>query len=347
MKTRILVSAAAFLTCLGASAMARDLTVISWGGNFQDAQRTAYFAPFTAETGVKVVDQAWDGGVGTLRTRVQAGGDPGWDVVHAEIEELQVGCAEGLFEPIDWSKIAEKDKLIPAATSSKCGVGAITWSAGVAYDADRLHSAPTSVADFFDLQKFPGKRALRKGPKYALELALEGDGVPVDKVYDVLRTPEGVDRAFNKLKSIRSSLLFFESGGQAIQLLASGDASMVLAFNGRVTAADQTDHRNFKFIWPGSIYAVDSWVILRNSPNKDAALKFIDFASRAAQQKILPEHVAYGPTNKDATAALDEKIAQELPTYPKNLEGALKIDAGFWTDNIEALTERFNSFAAQ
>lgn len=347
MSFRTLLSVTTLVACLNGAAAARDLTVISWGGNFQDAQRAAYFAPFTVATGIKIVDQAWDGGVGTLRARVQAAGDPGWDVVHAEVEELLVGCAEGLFEPIDWSKIPEKDKLIPAATSSKCGVGAITWSAGIAYDADKLHDAPTSAADFFDLQKFPGKRAIRKGPKYALELALEGDGVPVDKIYDVLRTPDGLDRAFNKLKSIRSSLLFFESGGQAIQLLASGDATMVLAFNGRVTAADQTDHRNFKFIWPGSIYAVDSWVILRNSPNKDAALKFIEFASRAEQQKILPQYIAYGPTNTDATAALGDSVAKEIPTYPKNLEGALKIDSDFWTDNIEALTERFNAFAAQ
>jgi putative spermidine/putrescine transport system substrate-binding protein len=327
-------------------AVARDLTIISWGGSFQDAQRKAYFDPFTAETGVKIVDQAWDGGVGNIRTRVQSPSDPGWDVVHAEIEELQVGCAEGLYEPIDWSKIGEKDKLIPAARS-KCGVGAITWSAGIAYDADRLNPGPTRVADFFDLKKFPGKRAIRKGPKYALEIALMGDGIPADKVYEVLRTPEGLDRAFAKLKSIKSDLLFFESGGQAIQLLASGEATMVLAFNGRVTTANQTDKRHFQFIWPGSIYAIDNWVILRNSPNKDKALDFIAFASRAAQQKILPQFIAYGPTNTDATAALDEKVARELPTYPKNLEGALKIDPDFWTDNIEALTERFNAFAAQ
>jgi len=173
------------------------------------------------------------------------------------------------------------------------------------------------------------------------------DGVPAREVYDVLRTPEGIDRAFAKLETIKPDLLFFESGGQAIQLLASGEATMVLAFNGRVTAANQTDKRNFVFIWPGSIYAVDYWVILKNSPNKEAAQEFINFASRAAQQKILPTKVAYGPTNKEATAALPEEVAKELPTYPKNLEGAVGLDPDFWSENIQALTERFNTFAAQ
>lgn len=345
MKRYLALSAAlALLTLQGAAA--RELTVISWGGNFQDAQRQSYFAPFTDETGIKVVDDSWEGGVGTIRTRVEAGGDPGWDVVHGEAEEVNIGCAEGLYEPIDWSQIKEKDRLIPEAVS-KCGVGAITWSAGIAFDRDKLSPGPTSAADFFDTTRFPGKRAIRKGPKYALELALMGDGVPPEQVYEVLSTPEGVDRAFAKLESIKPDLLFFESGGQAIQLLASGEATMVLAFNGRVTAANQTDKRKFKFMWPASIYAVDSWVILKNSPNKDAALKFIDFASRAEQQKILPTLVAYGPTNTVATSELAPEVASEIPTDPENLKGALALDAGFWSDNIQPLTERFNLFAAR
>ena len=156
-----------------------------------------------------------------------------------------------------------------------------------------------------------------------------------------------MDRAFAKLQTIKPDLLFFESGGQAMQLLASGEAAMVMAFNGRITAANKSDKRNFRFIWPGSIYAVNSWVILRNSPNKEAAMKFLDFAARAEQQKILPLKVAYGPTNKVATSELPEDIASELPTFPKNLEGALSLNSKFWTDNIQPLTERFNLFASQ
>src|SRR5688572_28497196 len=44
------------------SAVARDLTVVSWGGNFQDAQREIFFKPFSATTGKPVLDEAWDGG---------------------------------------------------------------------------------------------------------------------------------------------------------------------------------------------------------------------------------------------------------------------------------------------
>src|SRR5690349_8166133 len=116
MKSRLFhLPLVALLVGLSGAAAARDLTVISWGGNFQDAQRKAYFAPFTAETGIKVVDDSWEGGVGALRARAEAAGDPGWDIVHVEVEELDIGSAEGLFEPIDWTKISARDELIPAA----------------------------------------------------------------------------------------------------------------------------------------------------------------------------------------------------------------------------------------
>ena len=171
-------------------AAGQDVVVVSWGGAYQDAQRQVYFEPFTQASGIRVVEDTWDGGVGVLRARVE-GGDPGWDVVQVETEELLIGCEEGLLVPIDWSRIGDQGDLIPGA-AHECGVGTIVWSTVLAYDAARLAEAPTGWADFFDLARFPGKRALRKGPKYALEFALIADGVPAGEVYDALRTEAGV-----------------------------------------------------------------------------------------------------------------------------------------------------------
>ena len=118
MKLRLSLLAVALAAGIAQPAVARDLTIISWGGAVSDGQREAFFTPFAAESGGKVVDDAWNGGVGTIRARVEAGGDPGWDVVQGEAEEVQIGCAEGLYEPIDWAQIKEKDRLIPEGVSS-------------------------------------------------------------------------------------------------------------------------------------------------------------------------------------------------------------------------------------
>ena len=329
----------------GGTAGARDLTVVSWGGTYQDAQREIYFEPFSEAIGAPVLDESWDGGIGVIAAKTQAG-IPNWDVVQVESEELELGCFDGMYETIDWDALGGRDKFIDAAVSD-CGVGAIVWTTGLSFDADRLETAPTSWADFWDLEAFPGQRGFRRGPKYSMEFALMADGVAPEEVYDVLSTPEGVDRAFAKLDEIKDDIVWWESGAQPLQLLASGEVVMTTAYNGRITGINQTEGTNFEVVWPGSIYAVDSWVILKDSPNVEAAMEFIAFASAPENQSKLPEHVAYGLPNKEAAAMVPEDIQAELPTAPENLEGAIALDAAFWTDNVEDLTRRFDAWLAQ
>ncbi len=327
------------------AAHARDLTVVSWGGNFQDAQREIDFKPFEKMLGKPVLDQSWDGGIGVIQAKLKAG-VPNWDVVEVESEDLGQGCDDGLFEKMDWAQLGGKSNFIPAAVS-ECGVGTMVWSTGLSYDANVLKNGPTSWADFWNTQKFPGKRALRKGPKYTLEFALMADGVAPKDVYKVLATPAGVDRAFKKLDQLKSNIIWWDAGAVPLQLLASGQVVMTAAYNGRITGIDRSDNRNFKFVFPGSISAVDSWVILKGSPNKADAMKFIAYASRPEVQAKLPQYIAYGMTNVKAQALVPAKYAADLPTAPENQAGAITLNADFWTDNIGPLTQRFNAWLAQ
>jgi putative spermidine/putrescine transport system substrate-binding protein len=340
------VAAAGLLGLSGVSALAQDLTVTSWGGGYQDAQREVYFEPFKQASGIELVEDVWNGGVGAIRAKVEGGGQE-WDVVQVEAEELVLGCEEGLYEPIDWDAVGGKDQFIDAAVDD-CGVGTIVWTTAIAYDADKItDDPPTAWADFWDTEKYPGKRGLRRGPKYTLEFALMADGVAPADVYDALRTEEGVDQAFAKLDEIKDDVIWWEAGAQPIQLLGSGEVIMTSAYNGRISAAAKEEGRNLEVVWPGSIYSVDSWVILANSPNKEAGLEFIAFASQPEHQSSLPKFIAYGVTHRDAAAAIDQEILQDLPTAPDNLDVSIELDTAFWVENIEPLTERFTAWAAQ
>ncbi len=342
---KTMVVAAAALLGVITAAQARDLTVVSWGGNYQDAQRKIYFQPFAAKLGATVLDESWDGGYGVLQAKVKAG-VPNWDAVQVEAEELELGCSDGIYEKIDWQKIGGKDGFIPAGVSD-CGVGAIVWSTGLAYDGDKIKDAPKSWADFWDTAKYPGKRGLRKGAKYTLEFALMADGVPATDVYKVLKTKEGVDRAFKKLDALKADIIWWEAGAQPLQLLSSGQVAMTSVYNGRISNINRTEGKHFGFVFPNSIYAVDSWVVLKGSPNKDAAMNFIAFASQAENQAKLPEYIAYGLPNIAAARLVPEKFAAELPTTPDNLKQAIALDVGFWTDNSEELSKRFNAWLAR
>ncbi|NHR05829.1 extracellular solute-binding protein [Chromobacterium haemolyticum] len=116
------------------------------------------------------------------------------------------------------------------------------------------------------------------------------------------------------------------------------------SFNGRIAAA-QKEGKNLKIVWDGSLYDFDSWAIPKGSPNKDAAYRFIAFASKPENQKVYSQNISYGPSNKKALSLLDRAERPELPTAPQNMKNAVKVDLEFWADHGESLEQRFNAWA--
>ena len=341
-----LAAGTAALALAAGAAQARDLTIVSFGGTFQDAQRELFFQPFAEQLGKPVLDEAWEGGYGVLQSKVKAG-QPNWDVVQVEAEELALGCADGIFEKLDWDKLGGQDSYIPGGASD-CGAGHIVWSVAIAYDGNKLTEAqPQSWADFWDVEKFPGKRGLRKTAKYALEAALMADGVAKEDVYATLATPEGVDRAFAKLDALREHIVWWEAGAQPLSMLQTGDVVMSSVYNGRITGLNQTEGTNMKLVWNESIYAVDSWVVLAGAENKDAGMDFIAFANAPENLSKLPAKIAYGLPVKAAAEAIAPELGVNLPTQADNLAVSLNLDVNYWVDNSEELTERFNAWVAQ
>ncbi|WP_218567864.1 ABC transporter substrate-binding protein [Pseudomonas cavernicola] len=326
------------------AAQAADLTIISFGGAIQKAQRASYYEPFEKTGAAKIVAGEYNGDMAKIKAMVDTGYVT-WDLVEMDGNSLARSCEEGLIEKLDWSKIPSKKDLMPEAVS-ECGAGTLVWSAGIAYNADKLTTAPTSWADFWDLEKFPGKRGLRKSAVHTLEFALLADGVPKDQVYSVLNTPAGVERAFKKLDQIKPSIQWWEAGAQPQQWLAAGDVVMTSAYNGRIKDA-QREGMNLKLVWNQSLFDLDHWAIIRGSKNKALAQQFIEFASNTANQKVFAGEIAYGPTNMPAVQSLSPEVTADLPTAPANLEQALATNNEFWLDHAEDLEERFNAWAAR
>lgn len=335
--------AAALLALAGGAQAETTLTVVNFGGANGNAQKVAYFAPFEKAQQAKVIGVEYNGEQAKIKAMVEAK-KVSWDVVEVESPDLTRGCDEGLFEKLDYAKIGNKADFQKAAVH-ECGIGTFVWSTVMAYDADKLKTAPTTWADFWDVKKFPGKRAMRKGARYNVEFALMADGVAVGDVYKVLKTKQGADRAFKKLSELKPNIQWWEAGAQPPQFLVAGDVAMTTAYNGRIDAA-QREGKNLKITWTGGIYDLDFWVIPKGSPNKELATKFIALASGADTQATYAKNISYGPTNVKALAKLDAKVLAQLPTAPANAKTALHFDVGFWADQGEALEKRFAAWAA-
>jgi putative spermidine/putrescine transport system substrate-binding protein len=173
------------------------------------------------------------------------------------------------------------------------------------------------------------------------------DGVAPKDVYKTLGTSDGVERAFKKLDQLKANLVWWEKGSQPPQLLASGEVAMTDAYNGRIAAANEKDKKNFKIVWTNNLYTIDSWVIMKGSPNKAQAETYLQFVNDPQNQKNLPPKIPYGPTTKASTALIDKNVLPNLATAPQNMASALYINDKFWLENLDKLSQRFNAWVAK
>ncbi len=332
------------------------ITAVSWGGSYGRAYRGGIQVPFTEETGIRVDMEDYNGGLAQIRAQVDVGAVH-WDVVDLEMADAMRGCDEGLLEPIDI------DMLPPApdGTSARddfylemqgpCGAGMLFYSTVYAYNADLFpDEKPATMADFFDLERFPGRRGMRRVPQVNLEFALIADGVPLDEVYAVLRTPEGLDRAFEKLDTISDQVIWWEAGAQPPQMLADGEVVMSTAYNGRIFNAQVLEEQPFTIVWDGQLLDYGQLSIVAGTPRLEDALRFLRFATTGESLAAVARRISYGPARRSGEPlvtthlATGVEMAPHMPTSPENAAHALRNDWEFWVDNQDALNERFSAW---
>lgn len=321
------------------------MTAVGWGGTWNEAYDKGVFKPFTAESGITVTVDEWGGELAKLRTQIESNAIV-YDFVSVEAPALEIGCAEGLFEKLPEDVYAQKDSYLPG-TIHPCGIASDTWATVMVYDGNKLSTGPTSWADFWDVEKFPGKRGMLGGAQYTLENALMADGVAPGEVYNVLRSEGGVDRAFAMLDKIKPNVVWWTSSTNALQNLSAGEVVMTDLYNARVTAENEKGS-NYKIVWEaGFFYGTDMWAIVKDAPNKDNAVKFVEFFAKPENQAGFPKLYAYGVGHKDVEKHLTAEQLERLPTSAQNLPYSAVYDTDYWAENKEALEQRFQAWLAQ
>ena len=358
---RLLACAAAFAG--GLAVAAESLTVVSWGGAYGRASRLAVLEPFSAETGIEVKIEDYNGGLAQIRAQVETG-IVTWDVVDLEIPDLVRGCDEGLLEEVDVKDLPPAADGTPAATDflpdtvTDCGATQLFYATIYAYNSKTFPEGegaekPTTIADFFDLAKFPGKRGMRRTPQVNLEFALMADGVAQDQVYAVLDTPEGLDRAFRKLDTIKDVIVWWEAGAQPPQLLADQEVAMSTAYNGRVFNAQVLEEQPFVVVWDGQVLDTGGFGIVLGTKNAAAARKLVAYSAQPEVQARISEYISYSPTRRSAAPLVSNHketgtvMEPHMPTSEENLATALTNDWEWWSDHLDEVNERFAAWLAR
>ena len=342
------------MLCLpGTSLLAQAITVVSWGGSYARASQEGYHKPFIEETGIEIRLEDYNGGLAQIRAQVDAGAVY-WDVVDLNLDDAIRGCDEGLFEVIDPSELAPgtdgsapQEDYFPDMLS-ECGIGLLFYSNVYAYNSELIRGEPPqTIDDFFDLERFPGRRGMRRSPAGNLEFALLADGVPVEDVYAVLDTAEGLDRAFRKLETIKDQVVWWETGAQPPQMLADGEVLMTTAYNGRIFNAQVLENQPFVIVWDGQVLDFGQLAVLAGTPRLDAAMRLIEFASRPSSMARVGRYIAYSPTRKSAEALVTTHfetgvdMRPHMPNTPEHTRRAVDSDGRWWSDNGAEMNERF------
>lgn len=309
-----------------------EVVVTTGGGSWEAAQKKAYFEPFEQATGIKVV--LVPGDTGKLLASIERG-QPDADLTNLSAGVIATFVNRQALAKIDY-KYFDQETLdgIAPVLKHEYGVGAILYAIVMAYNEKEYPPGkprPQTWAEFFDVKAYPGPRGLsgcgdRLISGGGLEFAMLATGADPGSIY-----PIDLDRAFKALARLKPDVgRWWQMGGEAPQGLIDGELSISTAFNGRIYAARQQG-APIGMTWQHALVQYDYWVVPKNSPNYDNAMKFLAFVSRAKPQADFSNEMAFGPVNSKAYAFIRPDLAPWLPASPQNEKQIIYQDYGWWT----------------
>ena len=317
-----------------------QVRVVGFGGSGQDAQRRAYFEPFSRLSGITVQDIA-----GADINKVKAMVDTGnveWDVVQLGRSTVKSLNKKGdYFEKIDYDLIDTAN--IDPIYRYDYAQDMLVWAEVMAYRTDAFKGAvPSGWAEFWDLKRFPGDRTMLgagSGNSPELEFALMAAGVPADKVY-----PMDIAKAFASYDKIKASVVkWWETGAVPTQMLTDREVVLATVWNGRMAALQQAGVPT-AISWQQGLLKRDCWAVPKGSKNRANAMKFIAFSTMAIPQARLSSLIPYGYVNAGAVHHLPAQRLDILPSGPSIKPQLVPYDYDWWTENRDAVIAQWNKW---
>ncbi|WGW12030.1 ABC transporter substrate-binding protein [Saxibacter everestensis] len=314
-----------------------NLTFVSYGGIYQDGQMAAAGTPFAEESGAKILQ---DGPTEYAKIKAQVdSNNVTWDVVDTDSNWAAGQCGK-LLQKLDYS-IIDKSK-VTEGLASDCYVPAMQYASVVVANTEKFGDSVKTWKDFFDTEKYPGKRGVQSGDIGGgiLEGALIADGVAPDELY-----PLDVDRALKKLETIRDSIVYWTTGAQAQQMLESGEIDMGVVWSGRAYGAVENG-APYAPAWETGVVVMDVLTVPTNAKNPKASMAFINYYLGQKQQEKLTEETSYSPIHVDAKPQVNAEGQKFLLTNPEVADKVLTSDFTWWGENYAETLEKFTAWVS-
>jgi putative spermidine/putrescine transport system substrate-binding protein len=326
------VTAAAMMAlAMPAFAQVKELHVMDAGGQWGDAVAKCIDEPLLKEKGIKVVTET-PGGYAKMAAQAKSGviNNVATDGSTSELARM---AAEGLLEEIDWGAINPMPMFDEA--KNKYGFGSSYYSTIMAWR--KGVPAPSNWVEFFDTEKFPGKRALPDYPDYVLPFAAMADGMTPDEIGKGI----DLDRAFKTLKRVKKDTIWWQAGAQPPQLLKDNEAQYAISWSGRVVGQDGVE-TSFN---QGMLDM--SWFMIAKGASEDQKKMLYQWFHEQTipeKQACVAQYISYPGPSPELEKLLPKDKLNQFPTYSENKKVQWLINGDWWFKNAAEIEKRWNEF---
>ncbi|MCA0919789.1 extracellular solute-binding protein [Pseudooceanicola nanhaiensis] len=298
------------------------------GGSYGDALRSVMYDSFEKETGIDVITVQEARSGPRIKAQVEAG-KAEWDLTFIFDQETKL-LGDCCLADIDYDKLSDTAKetlaTMPDNLKRPKGVALQVIGVGLVYNTDVYSDEkPTTWADFWDQEKFPGKRCLPAWPRFNMEAALMADGVAKEDLY-----PLDMERALKKLEEVKPYVTkWWTTSAQSPQLLLDGEADMCMAYTGS-TSLLALEGAPIEVEWNQGFVYYDFFSIPKGAPNYDNALKLLSWR---LDPDLAAELTSTYPVALPSPLVF-EKADPEISIYwannPDNVSKAIEWSPEFW-----------------
>lgn len=318
-------------------AQARQLVLVNWGGDAIDAYAAAYGRPFEEEAGIPVQMDGSGPTEGAIAAQAQSGNIT-WDIVDLDPFSAITLGEQGFLEEIDY-EVVDPTK-IREGFRWDYAMSAYFFSYVIAYDSDLYPEPPTGMADFFDIDRFPGNRTMYRWGVSSWEAALLASGADPASLY-----PLDVEAAHARIREFLPNVISFWGGGAESQTaMLTGEASMGIVWSTRAKLIEAESGGRIKYVWDEGLISPGALGVLKDNPGgREAAMQFLASAQAPERQLVMFEQLSQGPANPETDGLIPEEEQRHNPMAEENLDRQITLDMDWYAENYSAALDEYLS----
>lgn len=310
--------------------------VLSTYGLSEDVSEEEVYKLFEDQFGCKIVTET--GSTNERFTKLSANAESTIDVIELSQAMTAKGIEEGLFEPLDLSKIENSQYLIGAAkTMAEAGQGVAYTinSIGIMYDAEAVGF---DIKSFDDLWKaeLEGSIAIPDitttfGPAMVY-MASDYKGVDV--------TTDNGKAAFEALEELKPNLVkTYAKSSDLINMFTSGEIKAAIVGDFGVPTIKEASP-NLTYVTPEVTYANFNTIsITKNCKDKELAYAYINYRLSKELQTKTTKALNEAPTNNQVEVEESNAISM---TYGPVAENAKVLDYSFVNPILSDWIDQWN-----